>query len=127
MNMVLVSSTGTIHRSQLLQVGQDRFHHSGPDVDDDVEPAELGSGARDHCVDARDIAAIGPEGDRPPRIAGRLAGRALHRGEVDVGSRHVGAGLGHRQRRGAPDPTPAPVTSTTLSCRIDICAPPRVS
>src|SRR5882672_369292 len=63
-------------------------------VDDDVEPAELGDGARDHRVDARHIAAIGLDGDRPPGIARRLIGRPLRGGEVDISSRNRRSGLG---------------------------------
>ncbi len=75
-------------------------------VDDDVEPAELGDGARHHPIDAGDIAAIGLDRDRPPRVGRRLGRRALRRGEVDVGRRDRRPGRGHRQRRRPPDPGP---------------------
>ena len=77
-------------------------------IDDHVEPAEFGDGARDHRVDTRDIAAIGLDRDRPPHIAGRLVGRPPRRGQVDIGGRHRGAGLCHRERSRAPDPRPGP-------------------
>ncbi len=73
-------------------------------VDDDVEPAELGDGARDHRIDALNIAAIDLDGERPPGIAGRLHRGPLRRGNVDVGDRHTGAGFGHRECCGTADP-----------------------
>ena len=73
-------------------------------VDDDVEPAELGDGARDHRVDAGDIAAIGLDRDRPPVVAGRFDRGPVRRGAVDIGGRDGGAGFGHRQRRRPADP-----------------------
>ena len=93
---------------RLGQVHDLRIARDAGIVDDDVEPAELGDGARDHRIDARDIAAIGLDRDRPPRIAGRLVRRPLRRGKVDVGGRDSGAGFGHRERRGAADPGPGP-------------------
>ncbi len=75
-------------------------------VDDDVEPAEFGDGARDHRIDAGDIAAIGLDRDCPPGIGRRVGRGALRRGEIDIGRRDGGARLGHRQRRRPPDPGP---------------------
>jgi hypothetical protein len=76
-------------------------------------------------TDARDIAAIGLDRDRPPRIAGRLVGGSLRRGKVDVGDRHSGSDFGYRERGGTADPRPL-ITNTTLPCKINIC-PSRVA
>ena len=77
-------------------------------VDDDVEAAQFGDRARDHRIDARDIAAIGLDRNRPPHIPGRVVGGPLRRGKVDVGGRDSGADFRHRERDGAPDPRPRP-------------------
>ena len=102
-----------------IRLGQHDFGiagHAGI-VDDDVEPAEFDDGAKDHRVDAGNIAAIGLDRDRPPAVAGRFGGGPVRGGPVDVGRRDGRPGCGQRERRRRPIPAPAPVTSTTLFCK----------
>ena len=88
-------------------------------VDDDVEPAQFGDGARHHRVDRGDVAAIGLDRDGAARI-GRAQSAAVRSaaarwgGDMEAPSSAIASAIA------GPIPAPAPVTSTTLSCNTAI-------
>ena len=65
-------------------------------VDDDVEPAQFGDRARDHPIDAGDIAAIGFDRQGAMLVGCQRPGHFLHQRAVDVDRHHDGAGFGQR-------------------------------